>query len=112
MPDAFLDGSDLPFLHFDVIVNGLFDKPRLRTIRGGGKWGIDGEDVSWRRRLFYVLLRYHHFENPTSLPDVFVVPARAAEAMKEPWFNGSAIYCSNQERCARLERFQDAWRLI
>lgn len=99
----------------DILVRTATGKVReisVKAIRGGGKWGIDGDDVSRRANLIYVLLHYHDFEEPTAAPDVFVVPARAAEAMKDRWFEGWAIYCSNPDHRKKLERFRDAWASI
>ena len=73
--------------------------------------GIDVDHVR-RADLVYVLLHDRDFEDPTAAPDVFVVPARAAEALKERWFEGSAIYCSNPDHRKKLERFRDDWKSI
>ena len=66
----------------DILVRTALGKVReisVKAIRSGGKWGIDIDDVSRRADLVYVLLHDRDFEDPTAAPDVFVVPARAAE---------------------------------
>lgn len=99
----------------DILVRTSKNKLReisVKAICGGGKWGVDHADVSRRESLFFVLLLYRAFGDPTATPEVFVLPARDVEAIKEPWFDASAVYCSNARHRAHLERFRDAWSLI
>ena len=76
----------------------------VKTIQGGGKWGIGKEDVSQRKDLVYVLLHYTEFVSIDTQPNIWVIPAKDAEKLKQSWLNNSfAIYCSNREHRAVLE---------
>jgi len=81
----------------------------VKSIRGGGKWGIGKEDVSKRKNLVYVLLYYRDFSSIETQPAVWVIPAADAQKIKEPWFENFAIYCSNKKRRTKLEKYKDAW---
>lgn len=83
----------------------------VKAICGGGKWGT-GSVPPNRPDLVYVLLWYKDFQDPTESPEVFVVPAQAARTLTEPWFRTFAIYCSNQKRRERLEKYRNAWQYI
>lgn len=78
----------------------------------GGKWGVSFEDESQKTNRVYVLLHYGNFDDPKTTPASFVIPAPDAEAMKEPWFQGRAIYCSNKACRAALEPYRDRWDLV
>jgi hypothetical protein len=80
--------------------------------RGAGKWGVDVDDVSTRKDLIYVFLHYAAFDDATTTPEVYVIPAKSVQKMKEPWFKKSAIYCSNQACRERLLPYKDRWELI
>lgn len=85
----------------------------VKTIRGGGKWGVGVEDLSSTKNLFFVFLFYHDFANVTTRPEVFVIPSSAVEEMKKDWFKPSfAVYCSNEEQRQKLDPYKDAWPLL
>lgn len=46
-------------------------------------------------------------------PQFWIIPAKGAEHMKQPWFNESyAIFCSNKEHRTRIEPYKDAWHYL
>lgn len=100
----------------DIIVRTKRGKVRtvsVKSIRGGGKWPVDAEDVSGKRELVYVLLLYRGFEDVTTNPEVFVMPARDVQKLKRPWFNKQAVYYSHRKHAPRnLERYRNAWKYI
>ena len=57
-------------------------------------------------------MHYKYFEDVTTRPEVFVVPARVVQKIKEGWFNSFAVYFSNSERRRKLEKYRDAWNLL
>jgi len=82
----------------------------VKAIQGGGKWGIGKENVSLRKQLVYVLLYYRKFSSIETQPEIWVIPAAHAEKIKQPWLNNSfAIYCSNKENRAAIEKYRNAW---
>jgi len=90
--------------------SGKLYEVSVKTIQGGGKWGVGKEDVSKRKNLVYVLLHYKKFSSIDTQPDIWVIPANAAEKIKRPWLNGSyAIYCSNGEYREEIKKYKDAW---
>lgn len=84
----------------------------VKTIRGGGKWGVGVEDLSRTGNLFFVFLFYRDFNNVTTRPEVFVIPASDVEKMKKGWFKSFAVYCSNEEQRKKLAPYKDAWPLL
>ncbi len=99
----------------DVLVrkaDGTLREISVKAIRGGGKWGVSSADESRETARVYVFLLYRDFDDPRADVDVFVVPARDVHRMKEPWFKGHALYCSNKESRARLEKYRDAWQHV
>ncbi len=85
----------------------------VKTIRGGGKWGVGVEDLSRRENLFFVFLFYRDFTNVTTRPEVFVIPASYVEKMKKDWFKPSfAVYFSNEEQRQKLAPYKEAWDLL
>ena len=90
--------------------SGKLYEVSVKTIRGGGKWGIGKEDVSRRSKLVFVLLYYKKFSTVDTHPEVWVIPAAHAEKIKRPWLNNSyAIYCSNKEYRNIIEKYRNAW---
>lgn len=99
----------------DILVHlqsGKTVRISVKTVRGGGKWGVGAHDLSQQRDLFFVFLLHRNFTNVTVRPEAFIVPAANVEKLKEPWFKAFAVYYSNRERRRRLEPFRDAWGLI
>lgn len=99
----------------DILVqneSGETLKISVKTVRGGGKWGVGTEDLSKNKKLFFIFLHYKNFDDVTTRPDVFIVPARDVQKIKEDWFNSFAVYFSNSERRERLEKYRDAWNLL
>ena len=99
----------------DILVHlqsGKTVRISVKTVRGGGKWGVGMDDLSQQRDLFFVFLRYSNFNDVTTQPDAFIVPAAEVEKRKEPWFDSFAVYYSNEERRKRLKRFRNAWHRI
>jgi len=84
----------------------------VKTVRGGGKWGIGNADLSSERDLFFVLLYYARFADVSTRPQAFVIPAPEVQRLKEEWFDSYAVYFSNKERRKRIEPYRDAWHLL
>ena len=82
----------------------------VKSVCGGGKWGgIETEDVSkWKKRV-YVFLHYKNFETITEQPEVYVVPAKKVQELKEPWFKSCMVSFENQKKRKKLEAFRNAW---
>lgn len=99
----------------DILVRtrkGRLIEVSVKTVRGGGKWGVGDEELRERNELLFVLLRYADFTNVAAPPDVFIIPAKEVARIREPWLESQAVYFSNAERRGRLERFQNAWHLF
>jgi hypothetical protein len=64
----------------------------VKSVRGGGKWGVPTDDLSSKAGLICVFLLYSDFEDLRREPDIFVIPAPDVERLKERWFEGSAVY--------------------
>jgi hypothetical protein len=84
----------------------------VKTIRGGGKWGVGKTDYSDKKYLFFVLLHYKTFDDIYSIPDIWVVPAIDVEKIKKAWFDSYAIYCSNKEQRQELKKYSNAWHFL
>lgn len=91
--------------------NNLYEVS-VKAIRGGGKWGIGKTDYSKHKNLVFVLLHYKKFDEISSLPEVWVIPAREAEKLKNSWFENFAVYCSNKEHREKIEKYRDAWHYL
>lgn len=84
----------------------------VKAVRNGGKWGVGSEDYSTQDDLVFVFLRYRSFDDLTSNPDVYVIPAPIVEELKGGWLNGaSALYYSGAN-APNLDGFKDAWHLV
>ncbi len=95
------------------LVSGKTIRISVKTVRGGGKWGVGTDDFSKQDDLFFVFLFYHNFVDVTERPEAFIIPAPEIESLKEPWFGSSfAVYHSNKEKRNRLEQYRDAWHLL
>ena len=85
----------------------------VKSIRGGGKWGVGTGEYSPEVTLVFVLLHYRRFDDLQTHPDVWVIPADAAMRIKRPWLGGSfAIYCGNKAQRLALEPYKDAWQFL
>ena len=84
----------------------------VKAIRGGGKWGIGTTDYSKHTDLVFVLLHYKNFEDISALPEIWVIPAKDAEKLKNPWFESYAIYCSNKEHREKIDKYRNAWHYL
>ena len=87
-------------------------KISVKTVRdGGGKWGVGHDDLSGEKDLVFVFLLYADFDDPTTNPDVWVMPAKDVETRKRGWLDGaSAIYYSGSNAPDDLDKFKDAWK--
>lgn len=97
----------------DILVktkSGLLYEISVKSVRGGGKWGVPSADLSGRANMLFVFLRYKDFEHVETEPDIFVVPAPDVEALKERWFEGCAVYYTPKSKLAALEKYRGAWR--
>jgi hypothetical protein len=100
----------------DILVltkNGVQKKISVKAVCGGGKWGVDNREVSTENNMIYVFLIYKNFEDVTTDPEVWIMPANEVEKRKKPWFEGSAIYYSHKENTPKdLAEFKNAWHYI
>jgi len=98
----------------DILVlmkDGTQKKISVKAVCGGGKWGVDRRDVSNEKDMIYVFLNYKNFEDETTNPDVWIMPATEVQLRKKPWFEGAAIYYSHKENAPKdLADFKNAWR--
>ena len=84
----------------------------VKTIRGGGKWGVGAEDLSSKKNFFFVLLLYRYFTDITTRPEAFIIPAQDVEKIKKAWFNSSAVYFSNEDDRQKLKPYKEKWNLL
>ena len=85
----------------------------VKAVRSGGKWGVDRDDLSHERDLIFVFLIYRSFDDLSTSPEVYVMPAKDVENRKQGWLSGkSAIYYSGRNAADDIENFRDAWHLI
>ncbi len=98
----------------DIIVrteSGRLQTVSVKSVRGGGKWPVDGDDHSSDPGLVYVFLLYRAFEDVVTDPDVFVMPAADVQKSRHEWFNKQAIYYSDARlKPIELERYRNAWQ--
>jgi hypothetical protein len=96
----------------DILVRTASDRlleVSVKSVCGGGKWGVGNKDLSARDNRVFVFLHFKSFNDVTRPPEAFVIPAPAVQQLKEEWFHQFAVYFSNQERRERLEEYRDAW---
>ena len=85
----------------------------VKATRGGGKWPVSLASDPDPEHLVYVFLLYRHFDDVTTDPEVWVMPAPDVEDRKRQWFDRSAIYYSHRQQApADLADFKDAWHHI
>src|SRR5882672_6918474 len=103
--------------NIDIIVEiggGELKTISVKSVCGGGKWGVGKEDLSDKRNLVFVFLNYESnkkFKDLKLNPKVWVVPAPEVEKRKRKWLGDSfAIYYSHKKHCpADLDQFLDKW---
>ena len=60
-----------------------------------------------------MFLNYKSFDDLSTSPEVYVMPAKDVEKRKRGWLNDtSAIYYSGNNAADDIEKFKDAWHLI
>jgi hypothetical protein len=99
----------------DIIVRtqkGALKTISVKSARGGGKWGVESDDLSGEKNLLFVFLLYKSFDDLTTSPQVWVMKAADVEQRKKPWFNKSAIYYGGKCMPPDMNEFKDAWDLI
>ena len=85
----------------------------VKSIRGGGKWGIGTADYSPEVALIFVFLHYRSFENLQTHPSVWVVPSEVVMQLRRKWLGDAyAIYCGSKVELSALEKYKDAWHLF
>ncbi|MDW8469978.1 MAG: hypothetical protein RML56_14465 [Burkholderiales bacterium] len=85
----------------------------VKSARGGGKWGVDENDLAADKNLVFVFLLYKNFEDVKTNPEVWVMPASDVDKRKRRWFKKFAIYYSHKRlRPHDLDKFKDAWHYI
>ena len=101
----------------DIIVDlggGNLKTISVKSVCGGGKWGVGKGDLSQRKDLLFVFLLYNKFDDLNSNPRVWVMPAPEVEKRKRGWLGGSyAIYYSVKRHTpSDLDEFRDRWDYI
>ncbi len=92
--------------------SGKMYQVSVKSIRGGGKWGIGAGDYAREASLIFVLLYYSRFGDLKTHPGFWVIRADVAVQIKRPWLGGAfAIYCGNKAEWLALEPYKDAWHL-
>ncbi|MDP2689767.1 MAG: hypothetical protein Q8P48_06615 [Deltaproteobacteria bacterium] len=92
----------------------------VKSIRGGGKWGIGSEDDYSKSSLVFVLLHFNgkKFLDLKTLPDIWVVPAHEAQKIKQKWHKPKpgqkqqyrlSFYKKDRHL---LDKFRDAWHYL
>ena len=86
----------------------------VKSVCGGGKWGVGKANLSNKKNLVFVFLQYENFRDLKSNPKVWVMPAPDVEKRKRPWLGGSyAIYYSHKKQTpSDLEIFRERWDYI
>ena len=82
----------------------------VKSVRGGGKWGVRAENLSAKGNMVFVFVLYSDFDDVTAEPSMFVVPARDVDRLKQQWFDGYAVYYTPKAKLAALEKYRNAWR--
>lgn len=97
----------------DIIVRtklGGVKTVSVKAVQGGGKWPVGRQDLSRDENLVFVFLLYRKFDDVTTDPEVWVMPAADVERRQKSWLVGSAIYYAHRELAAAdLKQFKDAW---
>lgn len=84
----------------------------VKAVCKGDKWGVGRENLCHRDDMIFVFLLYRNFDDLTTTPEVWVIPAKDVEARKLGWLNGtSAIYYGGKNK-TDLREFKDAWHLL
>ncbi len=85
----------------------------VKAIRGGGKWGIGKEEYvdPKHSNLIFMLFWYKDFNDISTPPDTWIIPATEAEKIKRPWHAQSGIYLY-KEHLYLLEPYKNAWQYL
>lgn len=97
----------------DILVEnerGSLFQISVKSVRGGGKWGVPGANLSAKDSMVFAFVLYRDFDDLMAEPDIFVVPAREVQRLKQPWFSGFAVYYTPKSKLAALEKYRNAWR--
>lgn len=81
----------------------------VKAILGGGKWGIGKENYKNSENLVFMLFLYKSFEDTSTLPEVWIVPAVNANEIKKPWHNQFALFLYKNVSYL-LEPYKNAWQ--
>lgn len=102
--------------NIDIIVStksGMLKTVSVKAVQGGGKWPVGKRDLSQKNDLVFVFLLYNSFEDVTTDPDVWIMPAEDVDQRKRAWIDGFAIYYARKQRMpADLDEFKDAWHHV
>lgn len=83
----------------------------VKTVQGGGKWGVGKANYSQSDKLIFVFLLYKDFKDLETTPEVYVMPAQDVEKYKHPWLGGtSAVFYSHKQLRANLDPYKNAWK--
>lgn len=81
----------------------------VKAIRGGGKWGIGKEDYAMHHNLVFMLFWYKNFNDISTHPETWIIPATEAERIKRPWHAQSGLYLY-KEHLHLIEPYKNAWQ--
>ncbi|NLH40167.1 MAG: hypothetical protein GX445_08935 [Elusimicrobia bacterium] len=94
--------------------NQLFAVSVKSVRKSTGKWVIGTrENILKSKKIIYIFLKYNNFEDIKDPPEVFVIPAKNVEQLKEKWLNNQyAIYFSPQQNLKKINCYKNKWGLF
>lgn len=81
----------------------------VKSVCGGGNWGVGRYDWSTRENLVFVFLHFTTFEDIATTPHAYIVPGSVVETIKETWMQQFGVYFDNDRRRANIAPYRDAW---
>ncbi len=89
--------------------SGKIYEVSVKAIRGGGKWGIGSENYTTYDKLVFMLFWYKSFNDISTHPETWIIPAVKAEEIKLPWHAQFGLYLY-KEHMHLLEPYKNAWQ--
>ncbi len=92
--------------------SGKVYRVSVKAVTQGSKWGIGTQDYSRQKDLIFVFLFYKKFNDLTTIPEAWIIPAVDVERISRPWIGGSYAVYFDKNCAPEIEVYKNRWDFL